>query len=432
MPEDVKKGFYARFLGGFFLEYEGKRVVITKNMKQKSMQILAILLKAGQEGVTRKNLIEMLEWGGDSWERKLNNLRRHTYKLRSLIAEAGFPEGQYIQVAKGRYYFRLDCQVQTDTGEIDRLYREAKGQTDPEARESILWEICRLYRGEFLPSLVAEEWALVENAHYRSVYSRCVNELCRILKGRGDYPELLRLCSTASQIHPYDEWQAVQIDCLMASRRYQDARQIRRQANQLFSKELGIAPFVGGEGKQECQKRPNAVDEEVMDEIIAGLLEENVPKGAYRCDYPQFIDVYRFMVRMSERGQASLNLLLCTLQPARGEPEGAGDLACQEVPEAGEFPEDKGGSRELASHQVSPRQMERFGELLAGLIRENDVYTRCSLSQYLVLLANFGESKEPEVAERLRRGWKAFEEEEGLLVELEVQAVEVPNRKEAM
>ena len=39
MPEDVKKGFYARFLGGFFLEYEGKRVVITKNMKQKSMQI---------------------------------------------------------------------------------------------------------------------------------------------------------------------------------------------------------------------------------------------------------------------------------------------------------------------------------------------------------------------------------------------------------
>ena len=36
------------------------------------------------------------------------------------------------------------------------------------------------------------------------------------------------------------------------------------------------------------------------------------------------------------------------------------------------------------------------------------------------------------MAERLRRGWKAFEEEEGLLVELEVQAVEVPNRKEAM
>lgn len=410
MPEDVKKGFYARFLGGFFLEYEGKRVVITKNMKQKSMQILAILLKAGQEGVTRKNLIEMLEWGGDSWERKLNNLRRHTYKLRSLIAEAGFPEGQYIQVAKGRYYFRLDCQVQTDTGEIDWLYREAKGQTDPEARESILWEICQLYRGEFLPSLVAEEWALVENAHYRSVYSRCVNELCRILKGRGDYPELLRLCSTASQIHPYDEWQAVQIDCLMASRRYQDARQIRRQANQLFSKELGIAPFADGEGKQECQEKPNAVDEEVMGEIVTGLLEENVPKGAYRCDYPQFIDVYRFMVRVSERGQASLNLLLCTLQPARGKPEGAG----------------------VASHQVSQRQMEGFGELLAGLIRENDVYTRCSLNQYLVLLANFGESKEPEVAERLRRGWKAFEEEEGLLVELEVKAVEVPNRKEAM
>lgn len=444
MPEGIREGFYARFLGGFFLEYKGSRIIIAKNMKQKGMQLLAILLKAGEEGVSRKGLTEMLEWGGESWERKLNNLRRQTYELRAFIAEEGFPEGKYIQVSGGRYYFSREYQVRTDTGEVDRLYQEARKQADPAAREGILWEICRLYQGEFLPSLVAEEWALVENAHYRSVYSRCVNELCRILKSRGEYTRLLKLCGTASQIHPYDEWQAVQIDCLVASRRYQDARQIRSQANQLFTKELGIAPFGG---REESHGESAGADDGVMAEVMAGLWEDSGQKGAYRCDYSRFIDVYRFMVRMVERSQIRLSLLLCTLESAGGRPEWAeglrqqdlpgagGDLEMGKRPEMGESSEvvkAGEGSKEPTGSQVSERQMEQFSELLAGLIRENDVYTRFSSSQYLVLLASFGENQEAEVARRLRRGLEAFEKEEGLRVNLETQAVEGPNRKEAM
>ena len=162
MPKEPEPGFCARFLGGFFLEFKGERIIITKNMKQKSMQILLILLKAGREGVTRRDLIGMLEWGGDSWEKKLNNLRRQTCNLRKAISEAGFPEGEYIQAKKGRYYFSFEYDVETDTGKIDRLYREARRKAGGEAREGFLWEICRLYQGEFLPFLVAEEWALVE------------------------------------------------------------------------------------------------------------------------------------------------------------------------------------------------------------------------------------------------------------------------------
>ena len=104
-------------------------------------------------------------------------------------------------------------------------------------------------------------------------------------------------------------------------------------------------------------------------------------------------------------------------------------------PEMGESPEAVKageGSKEPTGFQVSERQMEQFSELLAGLIRENDVYTRFSSSQYLVLLASFGENQEAEVARRLRRGLEAFEKEEGLRVNLETQAVEGPNRKEAM
>ncbi len=130
-------------------------------------------------------------------------------------------------------------------------------------------------------------------------------------------------------------------------------------------------------------------------EGIFGLPDKDESEGAYRCNYPQFVDVYRWMVRMSERNHIRLCLLLCTLKPDRKE---------QEI--------------------ISGHQMERFGKLLEKSICYSDVYTRYSLNKYLVLLTDFGEKKEEAVALKLRRNWKAFEKEERVRIELEIQEVE--------
>ena len=130
-------------------------------------------------------------------------------------------------------------------------------------------------------------------------------------------------------------------------------------------------------------------------EGIFGLPDKDESEGAYRCNYPQFVDVYRWMVRMSERNHIRLCLLLCTLKPDRKE---------QEI--------------------ISGHQMERFVKLLEKSICYSDVYTRYSLNKYLVLLTDFGEKKEEAVALKLRRNWKAFEKEERVRIELEIQEVE--------
>lgn len=135
-------------------------------------------------------------------------------------------------------------------------------------------------------------------------------------------------------------------------------------------------------------------------EGIFGLPDKDESEGAYRCNYPQFVDVYRWMVRMSERNHIRLCLLLCTLKPDRKE---------QEI--------------------ISGHQMERFGKLLEKSIRYSDVYTRYSLNKYLVLLTDFGEKKEEAVALKLRRNWKAFEKEERVRIELEIQEVEAASGK---
>jgi len=408
--EEQEAGFYVRFLGGLYLEFAGKRIKITKNLKQKSIQILLILLKAGSEGVSRSQLIEMLEWEGEQWERKLNNLRCQTCKLRRLISESGFPKGKYILASKGRYYFSMNYQVETDTGRIDKLYKKLRSKPDSDNREIWLREIVHLYQGEFLPVLVAEEWAVVENAHYHTVYTCCLNELCQILREQEDYRGIFHLCTKACQIHPYDEWQAVQIECLVAQHRYQDAVEISEKANKVFAKELGVVPFQKGivipPGFDKVAKQ----EREIMDQVMERLSEKEQPHGAYQCSYPHFIDICRFLMRISEREETELVLLLCTLIPG---------------------PEKK-TNETLEEDKDFIKLAERFRSQLAGLIRNQDVYTRYSENQFLVLLTAAAKGGNQSVRKRLRQGFREFEEKEGMTVELEIQILNTRSRKEAM
>ena len=75
---------------------------------------------------------------------------------------------------------------------------------------------------------------------------------------------------------------------------------------------------------------------------------------------------------------------------------------------------------------------ERFRSQLAGLIRNQDVYTRYSENQFLVLLTAAAKGGNQSVRKRLRQGFREFEEKEGMTVELEIQILNTRSRKEAM
>ena len=50
-------GFYARFLGGFSLLYRGNPLSLNANPQAGYMQIMLCLLKAGKNGMGRKELL---------------------------------------------------------------------------------------------------------------------------------------------------------------------------------------------------------------------------------------------------------------------------------------------------------------------------------------------------------------------------------------
>ena len=94
MQGQMREGFYARFLGGFALYYKEKEILVGMGLRSRPAQCLLLLLKAGDEGVERKELLSLVKAVGNDQKRQLNNLYQHMHVLREAIPDLGLPEGR--------------------------------------------------------------------------------------------------------------------------------------------------------------------------------------------------------------------------------------------------------------------------------------------------------------------------------------------------
>ena len=375
-----KGQFYAKFLGSFSLDFNGQRLWLKGSPQKKSMQLLMALLKAGAEGATRQQLLEVVWKEGGDPQKEKSNLNQHLYYLRQLIHESHFPEGKYIIVQKPRYYFTEDYEIHSDTEQLDQILEEIRNaEAAGEDTLELLRRFCRGYTGEFLPMLNGEEWVVEKSAYYQKQYFSCLSRLCGRLKEMGEYQEMLELCTVASQIHPYDEWQAVQIDCLVAMNRYKDALKVYEDAAEFFYEDLGVSSLSRTIARYRNTEGRLHYLSSALAGIRKGLNEEERLWGAYCCSYPSFVDVYRIVIRMQERTGIGSLLMVCTLNIA-------------------------------GSGENTETWMERFRQFMAGSIRNGDVYTRYSPNQFLVLLMQAEEKDVENIEERLKNGWKMIDQ----------------------
>lgn len=380
MNVQSKGQFYAKFLGSFSLDFNGQRLWLKGSPQKKSMQLLMALLKAGAEGATRQQLLEVVWKEGCDSQKERSILNQHLYYLRQLIQESHFPEGKYIIVRKPRYYFTEDYEIHSDTEQLDRILEEIRNaEVAGEDTLELLRRFCRGYTGEFLPMLNGEEWVVEKSAYYQKQYFSCLSRLCSRLKEMGEYQEMLELCTAASQIHPYDEWQAVQIDCLVAMNRYKDALKVYEDAAEFFYEDLGVSSLNRTIARYRNTEGRLHYLSSALAGIRKGLNEEERLWGAYCCSYPSFVDVYRIVIRMQERTGIGSLLMVCTLNIA-------------------------------GSGENTETWMERFRQFMAGSIRNGDVYTRYSPNQFLVLLMQAEEKDVENIEERLKNGWKMIDQ----------------------
>ncbi len=310
---------YVRLFGKEKITYGNKPILCGRNSITKAMKLLLILFYSGKKGITRNRLLEDL-YGREELADSANNLRVTIHRLKKILIEAGLPEYEYIVSANGIYYWDSPMETVVDVSIFKKLVNEAQSEEDTEKKLSMLIEACRMYSGEFLQKLSGDEWVLMESVQCKNLYTYALQQACELLMEKKEYNEVLRMVEPACEMYPFDEWQAVRIDCYIAMNRYKDALKEYESTAKLLIEELGVTPSEKMMVQFRVMSEHISNRPQIITEIKEGLREESDQGGALFCTFPGFRDAYRVIRRGMERNGQSVFLVLCTLVDGKGRP----------------------------------------------------------------------------------------------------------------
>lgn len=356
---DKQEVLKVRFLGGFTITYGDKPISFGKSNTTKSMRLLQLLLFYGAKGIARGLLIETL-YGRAEYADASNSLRVAAHRLKKMLIDAGLPSYDYIEIKKGTYYWDAPFQTDLDVERFEKLIEQAETEPDLVKKTQLQREAIHLYQGEFLGGSNGEDWLLLEGVRLKKQYSKILRQVCEWQMDQHMYKETIQICSLACELYPFDEWQAVRIDCYIALKQYKEAMKEYENTAKLFFEELGINPSEKMMQQfEEMSGRMNYKPQELK-RIKSDLKEAKEEFGAYYCSFPSFRDNYRLISRLIERNGQSAYLMLCSLTNGKGQPM------------------QKGSKLDLLAKELD--------DTIRQCLRRGDSYTKYSESQFLTLL----------------------------------------------
>lgn len=367
-----------RMLGCFSLEYKGKELVLDRNNVSKTTQLFQLLLLHTQDGgISKAALIDAL-YGRTEVENKNGSLNNTLFRLRKQLKAAGLPESNYININGGMCTWDPEIAVWVDVCEFENLValiRKEKRETD---RLHLLMEAWKCYRGEFLPDMIGENWAAVENVKCRDDYFMCTEELCKWLKEHERYEDLHRVSHVAAKIYPFDEWQIWEIESLIGMSRYKEGLEVYKDTERLLFEEMGVEPSAKMLEQFQFMGERTSQAAGAIGDIKERLKEKDEAVGAYYCPFPSFIDIYHVFSRMMERSGLSVFVMLCTLDYAK----------------------------DFVSDEEEKEMSEVLKDAIQSSVRKGDFYTRYNVRQYIVMLIGISQENCPIVTKRIDKAFR--------------------------
>ena len=392
---DSERRLMVYMLGGFEMYYDGAPIQLGKKLTAKPLLLLQLLLNNREAGVSRRAVIEAL-YGEDAQIDTGNSLNATVSQLRRILKDTRLPQENYIHVRMDRYYFESSFLTWVDTEAVTALRQEAD-LASGDQRLEILYQICELYHGRFLPELDGEIWVEIARADYQRLYRDSLNEICRTLSQRGAYDEILRLTGVAAKLFPFDEWQVWQQECLIRQGRIKEAYDLYRQVERLYLTELDAPPPERMRSRfRSPEKEPWRKAENVG--AVRRWLRDSDLDGPYCIPFPSFLYMYSLITRLSSITDTPFCLLLCSLTGSDGRTN----------PTASAF------------HGA----MEQLEGVLEKSLRWEDVFTRYSRSQFLVTLLGAPEENSGVVASRIKQRFEDVLGERKLRLECQVMRSE--------
>jgi DNA-binding SARP family transcriptional activator len=369
MLKESQDKLHINMLGGMSLRYKDKSINDQANRSRKLWVLLSYVITFRDKELSQNDFIELL-WPNDESTNPGNALKTLLHRVRAMLNNLEYLNGHQIIIQdNGTYAWNNKLPITLDVDDFEKMYRKGNDAEDEEQRLAYYLQALDLYKGDFLPKLVTETWVVPINTYYHSLYLRMIHEVLAALMEKKNYDEIVRRCNLALAIEPYDEFLYYNlILALVRLGNQQAALNQYEKMTELFFNRFGVTHSEELTALyKEVVRTTNSMETD-LSVIKRYLQEQEVLPGAFYCEYEFFKNIYQLQARALARSGQAIYVGLITLTNGSG-----GKLTAK----------------------ILSNAMTKLNDCIRLSLRQGDVYSKYSLSQYIIMLpsANYENSR---------------------------------------
>ncbi len=366
----MKDTIKVQMFGNFRMDYNGSPLVAEKMHKESQFnRLMQVMMHYADKGIA-KDKLEELVIGERDLDAPHTALRVIVYKTKQKLTQLGLPGENLIYLDSGMYYWTSDIKVEEDARVFEECFEKIRELDDTtqsqeeidEQKLQLYLKAFYLYKGEFLAPYTGETWIAQEAKRYHQMFCECVENAAGIVRKRKEWKMLEMLGNYATKVDPLNEWELLTMEGMVETRRYDEASEFYSKVVDYYLKECGIYPSA--RLMEILEKYSNQMNHtyEILENIQEGMNEDDDEKntGGYFCSYPVFRGIYQTSVRMMDRTDVPVYLMLCTLV-------------------------DKNG-KQIQSESEMNKYSRQLKDCIGESIRHSDVYAKYGKIQFLILL----------------------------------------------
>ncbi len=348
-----------QMLGGFSICRGGAELSFGSR-PQKLCLLLACLIRERPRLVPYEELVGLIWQGRSVSPGSLNSLKALLHRARGCLDQLSEGAGRTLIFSRqGCCQWNPDQPITLDTEEFSHLVQSGEAAPDEEGRLELWSRALKLYRGDFLPALSGHPWVAATAADLHGIYLQTALKVLPLLDAQGRIPEAAELAGIVFTLEPCREdlcrWR---IETLLRLDRHREAARTYEDFQERLLVRRGVMPSDSLRDlyrRAQSRRDPRAVSPVTLLE----RLQEPPHPGALLCDYDFFRIVCHSMARMAARSGDPLHIALISVQSAK--------------------------DTSLPRHSLN-RVMDHLQDVIRRHLRRGDAATRCSASQFALLL----------------------------------------------
>ena len=354
----MSETYYVKTFGGLEITNDNVTVNIVELFGKQLVNLLQVLLFHSEKPVQKNELIDIL------WPESKNPssaLKFSIFRLRSELNEIDFfKDKEVIVTTRMGYILNPNLDWNIDFVELQKAYNQINEGAEllDEKEFKIARKIFRLYQGRFYASPSQLHWILQKQEVFRQMYVKTMMRTSCYLYTQKRYDEMMLMNYQAVLIEPFNEGlHYYYMKGLVATRNYREALKYYDELNDIFLSELGTGFSKRFKQLYDIIIADHAKEENKdMETIIRELSNRDQQNQGFFCSYEIFKYFYELLLKMSVRNEQNYYLIM--LQFSDG----------------------------TLDYEKVGVDFDRVKRLVSSCLRSNDLFTRTSETQLLLLV----------------------------------------------